>query len=656
MKNTTKIKPILGLGNIDVSLVDKKVQELLDAKQADKEFKDVGKRVSGSKKEKRAYKIVTFLDLAGLEDDPILAQQLVTKERVYPEVDVNAEREKGVSSGAAYLKVQFRKACSKQTQNNSKSRAGFVKFIEFFTKELDNCKTVSEILNVVVIINKWSVKDFMQNLYDPEGSINLTDEQIEKFKNKFYFSSSMTSKTIKLILGNNFNNLLFKKSDSAYEHWDFAKKYEPVSKERAEEYIKKRTEMIENQLIKSKQQSEEINKTPDKLLFGWAKTKFSIPSGFISKPELLRTQLVSMLERQQKDLQQSLNNPDPLLMEHGNIWDWFEVEKPTKERTVNTEPTINTGIPLDHIERKGGITIPSNFLSDARNKDESKNPLFSIYGFKSVQFGNALTDNRSREHMRHFLGAITDLGEILDIDIKQFNQLGSLSMAFASRGVGRYLAHYEGGLKIINLTNKRGDGSLAHEWGHYLDNVMTMLYDSSKIWYGFASHQENTVERTKGAIIGMADDLNVKQAMEDLMDSIYWKDDVTRKVRSNYYTSSSKMSSEYWTKPHELFARAWETYIFDKLDRAGRSNNYLTHDKYFRKITIKSGDKICLYPEGSERERLFERFDELIYQIKDSFNIGSFKPFSKIRKDEYEVFEEYNYEVLKFELLDLNLN
>jgi Large polyvalent protein-associated domain 1 len=243
--------------------------------------------------------------------------------------------------------------------------------------------------------------------------------------------------------------------------------------------------------------------------------------------------------------------------------------------------------------------------------------------------------------------------------IKQFNQLGSLSMAFATRGTGSANATYCSGQKIINLTNKRGDGTFAHEWGHYLDNILTMLYNSSTSnSVGMASHLQNEKSRIEGVIINKAEDLKVQEVMTEIMTFFYkGEKGVTKgKKTSDYWANSAKMSSKYWTEPHELFARAWETYIFDKLERAGRSNNYLTSDNYFQKIRIRTGESICVYPEGLERVHSFDLFEKLISVIKTQYRLGSFVPFSNTRKDEFERFNEYNYETLKAALMALNLN
>lgn len=65
----------------------------------------------------------------------------------------------------------------------------------------------------------------------------------------------------------------------------------------------------------------------------------------------------------------------------------------------------------------------------------------------------------------------------------------------------------------------------------------------------------------------------------------------------------------YWKRPHELFARAFETYIVDAMAEQGRGNNYLAYDvNYSRPGTP--------YPQGEERAALKSAFDGLFAAIR----------------------------------------
>lgn len=76
------------------------VENKLKAAQSNKEFKDIG-RVQQTKKEKAAYRFITSNMLQELEQDEVMAYNMVKKENVWKEIDVAAEKANGVSSGAA---------------------------------------------------------------------------------------------------------------------------------------------------------------------------------------------------------------------------------------------------------------------------------------------------------------------------------------------------------------------------------------------------------------------------------------------------------------------------------------------------------------------------------------------------------------------------
>jgi hypothetical protein len=88
------------------------------------------------------------------------------------------------------------------------------------------------------------------------------------------------------------------------------------------------------------------------------------------------------------------------------------------------------------------------------------------------------------------------------------------------------------------------------------------------------------------------------------------------------------MKSEYWTFEWELFARGFETYIFDKISKYGRENNYLVSGGYFDRPE-------GVYPFGIEREILYILYDNLFDVIKKEMNIADFIPFRNQRINEY---------------------
>jgi hypothetical protein len=99
-------------------------------------------------------------------------------------------------------------------------------------------------------------------------------------------------------------------------------------------------------------------------------------------------------------------------------------------------------------------------------------------------------------------------------------------------------------------------------------------------------------------------------------------------TNTNFYLKNSMMKSDYWTFEWELFARGFETYIFDKINKFGRENNYLVSGGYFNRPE-------GVYAFGIEREILYILYDHLFDVIKSEMQIPDFVPFRTQRINEY---------------------
>lgn len=97
----------------------------------------------------------------------------------------------------------------------------------------------------------------------------------------------------------------------------------------------------------------------------------------------------------------------------------------------------------------------------------------------------------------------------------------------------------------------------------------------------------------------------------------------TKKVRTDFSTGSqkfddvfTKMGHGYWQSWCEMFARAFDCYISDKLKERGEENTYLTYgaDSYVLDL---DGVHYAAVPEEEERETLNKLFDELIDFLKE---------------------------------------
>lgn len=117
-------------------------------------------------------------------------------------------------------------------------------------------------------------------------------------------------------------------------------------------------------------------------------------------------------------------------------------------------------------ERAGGAVV----------QEADAEAMAAEFGLKNVQFGNWISDDDAEHHLKACHGALRDLADVLGVSPQVLSYKGRLALGIGARGKGHAVAHYEPQGKIINLTKFLGGGSLAHEFGHFLDNVLGELY------------------------------------------------------------------------------------------------------------------------------------------------------------------------------------
>jgi hypothetical protein len=108
-----------------------------------------------------------------------------------------------------------------------------------------------------------------------------------------------------------------------------------------------------------------------------------------------------------------------------------------------------------------------------------------------------------------------------------------------------------------------------------------------------------------------------------------------RKTGTEYLDEAKKIdsfrASNYWSTPHEMGARAFESYIFDKLAAGAKRSDYLTHaveNKYYALLGLKP------YPEGAERATINTAFDHLFKAIQSKETDQGTALFSRAKPEE----------------------
>lgn len=143
------------------------------------------------------------------------------------------------------------------------------------------------------------------------------------------------------------------------------------------------------------------------------------------------------------------------------------IKKEGKETSKKTRKKKYVPEQLKHIERTG----PSNGINEYNHADGQM--YLDTFGFAGGEFGNWMNETDRQASLDFGYDALLDLADALEIDPKDISFDGELSIAFGSRGIAGAAAHYEPLRQVINLTKMHGAGSLAHEWGHALDNIIS---------------------------------------------------------------------------------------------------------------------------------------------------------------------------------------
>lgn len=219
------------------------------------------------------------------------------------------------------------------------------------------------------------------------------------------------------------------------------------------------------------------------------------------------------------------------------------------------------------------------------------------FGFRGVQFGNYVENNKRVEDINEAYDALLDLANLLDIPTRAISLNGSLGIAFGARGNGGKnpaKAHYEPAEVVINLTKKKGAGSLAHEWWHALDN--------------FFGKQE-------GRELGyFTDSYTNKNTRKEIFEAYK---NIVKVLQKNLYERSKKIdetrSKDYWSTTVEMTARGFEAYIIGKAKMKGFRNDYLANiltEEEYRDI------ERYPYPKNNEMEEVTKAYDNLFSLLK----------------------------------------
>ena len=274
-----------------------------------------------------------------------------------------------------------------------------------------------------------------------------------------------------------------------------------------------------------------------------------------------------------------------------------------------------------------------------KGKDVNAEQLAKAFGLPDVDFGNWAESAHRQYSVNLAYDALKDLAKTLGAPDKGMSLVKSggkgLGLYFGAFGdkISWAAAHYDPAGHLINLTKTKGDGSLAHEWGHALDfssllslqdnidekyrgiNPVHDIYESLKKAYNLEQaerHIAKILTRKDWDAKYRQPGMDIETAREYLKKK--WEDkDSGVIVETKFFEAAKALDSkgrDYWSKGEEMFARAFETYIADELQG---DNPYLVSKMFVEPgvISAETGYKGSPYPEADERQvfnDLFKRF------------------------------------------------
>lgn len=268
-----------------------------------------------------------------------------------------------------------------------------------------------------------------------------------------------------------------------------------------------------------------------------------------------------------------------------------------KQKIVDTSIDISEGGRARMYWAARKVSGKQQKLTQSTENEVDLQAILKTYNLKGFEFGNWLNNDERYDHVLACQSALADLASI--IGSKNIGMDTLIGIAFGARGTSKALAHYEPRLNMINLTKEKGAGSLAHEYGHAIDFNIGRFIDQhprfQELTAGCDMIKENKLITLKGGDIRCIANIIVTAI----------------KKTPSYARMKERQLNEYWFRPTELFARAFEQYISFRLKKRNRKNLYLA--KSWTHYTTSP-----VYWKENEFEPIAKLFNRFMLYLKDS--------------------------------------
>ena len=649
--------------------------------------RDVGEKIGGARKDlwkDLAGEKITKNMLATMEQNPDAAHKNIRKKNLLLPVPSEEEAEaNGVDVKAHYLLKHIVKNVPERPGNTRQERENYIIAIDRINGLIRNAKTEDDIygyFNAEAALIDSSLPQHQENIQfilarkflDEVEGIKDEDSLFDKLIYREKTAKHKMSPLVKLAQEATYKMLASRKGTTNEEKKEnFKKHIEEIVK--TKKYVPTSDSLLLGQkwihFLIAGLELGDITDKPFDIEFSRMKTR-------IGRYDATKSGTHSMVNKMYGEMRDLKYDPNKVK----------EVsEKGGFKRDVQEE-----------VVRTGGKAYTSDKPED----------LMTHFDIRAVEFGKYIDEKSGEYHVQHAGEAFTDLATVLELPGKYMGMQGRLAMAFGARGAGQASAHYEPLKEVINITKWRGGGSIAHEWGHFLDNILGSKDEAAKNT-GFASdeislrseqklvpesiraeylnvmktiHQGDGTPQTivtpvavspsspsknqytvvkqaieamvpKGSGADAAKKLDVKKVYDKTVELLKKQGyehslsdrntmikvathiaketnqdltiDVEQTIRGTKFSHDAKILGAYWKRPHELFARAFESYIQDKMHNKGMENTYLVSgtksaDTKYTKITAGMPVDYNPYPTGKDRIVINAAMDKLMTAVRQN--------------------------------------
>ena len=399
------------------------------------EIQDFGEKIGGAKKDLWKERGLSVDDLLEMNDAEKL--KLIKKDNVWKKPDYQEMLDNGLSKRVIYFIKTIRDATptkpvlsifDKSDEAIKEKQEGYITFVSKLRDYVMNIKTEDEILN----------------FYN-----NFMGEFIIRKDNSYYVEISPTAFGCidnKLLKASQVHDFRFIDNDIRKKEFLYTDAEKILSRFDVLLYDNENVKFIKDYTGRDVIQIQK----------DYGKT-FLYPKDGYDNPDNWKENTIFIYQHGNiiKNNLESIDEAEKYLLDNYKI----KSKTSTKTRKKGFVPKQ-----LEHISRTG---------DDYRNgKNITGKDMMETFNFKGGEFGNWLNENDRQQSLNFGYDALLDLSKALNIHPTDISLGKNLSIAFGSRGSGNALAHYEPDRTVINLTKMKGAGSLAHEWGHALDDVM----------------------------------------------------------------------------------------------------------------------------------------------------------------------------------------